>query len=87
MYLVLARCFNTSETRMRESLHGRMSSLQKIQTSFLTSNGLVNKDFNGANTLEELQKSNDFQILFTEEILAFMTAKLIRRSYSQVVTC
>ena len=68
MYLVLARCFNTSETRMRESLHGRMSSLQKIQTSFLTSNGLVNKDFNGANTLEELQKSNDFQILFTGKI-------------------
>ena len=68
LYKVLARCLNTSENCMREFLHRRMASLQKIQASFLTSNGLMNKDFNGARTLDELQNSKDFQLLFTGKI-------------------
>jgi hypothetical protein len=68
LYCVLAKCFNTTENGLRESLHRRMSYLQTLEGLFLGSNGITNKEFRGAKTLAELQILKGFQLLFTGKI-------------------
>ena len=75
LYCVLAACLNTTENGLRESLHRRMSSLQKLRGLFLGSNGVTDKEFRGSNNLEELQNLKAFQIRFTGKISDFVRSQ------------
>jgi hypothetical protein len=72
LYCVLAACLNTTENRLRESLHRRMSSLHSLRGLFLGSNGVIDKEFRESNTLEELQNLKEFQIRFTGKLSEFL---------------
>ena len=75
LYCVLAKCFNTSENGVRESLHRRMSFLQKLEGLFLGSNGVTSKEFRGAKTLADLQNLKGFQLLFTGKIIEIVKSQ------------
>ena len=71
-YKVLAQCVNLSKSphdnNIRKFMHEKMTDISQLHNKFLTSNGLCNKTFKGAHSLEELETSNEFQLLMTGEV-------------------
>ena len=68
LYCALAECFNTTENELRESLHRRMSAFQNLGGLFLESNGVTDREFREAKSMEELQNLKAFQLIFTGKI-------------------
>lgn len=71
-YEVLARCVNLSqsphENTLRRFMHEKITSINNLQYKFLTSHGLSNEAFKGADSLVELETLKAFQLLMTGEI-------------------
>jgi hypothetical protein len=71
-YKLLALCVNTSESQcednLRKFMHDKMSQISRVHNKFLTSHGLSNTMFRGAQSLEELETSHEFQILMTGQV-------------------
>ena len=71
-YSVVSKCLNIDPSmhanKIRESLHRSLSKMQVLQPLFLMSDGRYNTNFEGYDSLCQLQESKGFQVLMTGTI-------------------
>ncbi len=68
IYKVLAKMCNTSEIRLRKILHTKLRQLPSLQNSFLTSTGTTDPEFKGADSINQLESSKEFKLIFTGQV-------------------